>query len=160
MQTFINNRKDLESIQGTKEYENFMLSLAETINLWKWNGNDWEVKQDDTTIKQYGFTLADFPNAPTPTKPDFNHDIKAKKQWRESTSVTRFQAKAALHQAGLLEQVEAFIDDPATDALVKLAWQEASFDRSSKMVEEVGATLNLTSLQIDELFETALEMKT
>lgn len=160
MQSFINNRKDLDSLKGTKDHETFMQFLAETINLWKWSGEKWMLRQDDTTIKQYGFTFADFSNAPIPEQPTNNPDQDAKEQWRQSTSVSRFQAKAALHQAGLLEQVEAFMENPETDVLTKLAWQEASFDRSSTMVSNVATQLNLSETQVDELFEAAMEIRT
>lgn len=46
-------------------------------------------------------------------------------------SVTRFQARAALHLAGLLPQVEALMADPATDPIARLAWQDAQEFRLS-----------------------------
>lgn len=70
--------------------------------------------------------------------------------------VSRFQAKAALLQAGLLTQVETLIADPATDAVTKLAWAEAvEFYRNSPTIATLAAALGLTSGQIDNLFITA-----
>lgn len=71
-------------------------------------------------------------------------------------SVTRFQARAALHLAGLLEQVEAMIADPATPVLAKLAWQDAQeFKRTSPTIAAMSAGLGLTEQQLDDLFTTA-----
>ena len=70
--------------------------------------------------------------------------------------VSRFQARAALHLAGLLEQVNAMMADPATPMLARLAWQDAlEFRRQSPTVLAMAAALNLTDAQIDELFTTA-----
>lgn len=70
--------------------------------------------------------------------------------------VSRFQAKAALLQAGLLNQVETFINGPATDPLAKLAWAEAvEFYRQSPTILSMAAALSLTPQQLDELFTQA-----
>lgn len=70
--------------------------------------------------------------------------------------VSRFQARAALHLAGLLEQVEALMQDPETPALARLAWQDAQeFKRQSPTVLAMASALGLTDEQIDELFITA-----
>lgn len=70
--------------------------------------------------------------------------------------VTRFQARAALHLAGLLTTVEALMTDPQTDMLARLAWQDAQeFRRQSPTVLSMAATLGLTDAQLDALFTTA-----
>ena len=75
---------------------------------------------------------------------------------RQGMVVSPFQAKAALLQAGLLTQVEALINDPATDPLVVLAWNNVSeYRRTSSMIVNLAATLNLTDTQLDELFTNA-----
>lgn len=71
-------------------------------------------------------------------------------------SVTRFQARAALHLAGLLPQVEALMSDPATDPLARLAWTDAQeFRRQSPTVLGMAAALGLGTEQLDDLFTTA-----
>lgn len=71
-------------------------------------------------------------------------------------SVTRFQARAAIHLAGLLEQVEALMAHPDTPMLAKLAWQDAQeFKRTSPTVLAMAGALGLTEAQIDDLFTTA-----
>lgn len=70
--------------------------------------------------------------------------------------VTRFQARAALHLAGLLTTVEALMTDPQTDMLARLAWQDAQeFRRQSPTVLSMAAALGLTDAQLDALFTTA-----
>lgn len=71
-------------------------------------------------------------------------------------SVSRFQARAALHLAGLLNQVEALMTDPETDMLARLAWQDAQeFRRHSPTVAAMAAALGLDEAQLDALFTTA-----
>ena len=70
--------------------------------------------------------------------------------------VTRFQALAALHLAGKLEQVEAIMTSPETDVLTKLAWNNAqTFKRQSPMVLSMATLLELTETDLDNLFITA-----
>lgn len=71
-------------------------------------------------------------------------------------SVSRFQARAALHLAGLLDEVEAMMAAPGTPALARLAWQDAQeFRRTSPTVLSLSANLGLTEAQLDALFTTA-----
>jgi len=70
--------------------------------------------------------------------------------------VSRFQARAALHLAGLLPQVEALMADPATDTLARLAWTDAQeFRRTSPTLLAMASALSLTDAQLDQLFITA-----
>lgn len=70
--------------------------------------------------------------------------------------VSRFQARAALHLAGLLDDVEALMAAPETPALAKLAWADAQeFKRNSPTVQTMAAAIGLTEAQLDELFTTA-----
>lgn len=68
--------------------------------------------------------------------------------------VTRFQALAALHNAGLLATVEAAM--ASADPITKLAWDNAlTFKRNSPTVTAMMATLNLTEQQVNDLFAAA-----
>ncbi len=70
--------------------------------------------------------------------------------------VSRFQARAALHLAGLLDQVEALMADPQTDPLARLAWTDAQeFRRTSPTLLAMASALSLTDAQLDALFVTA-----
>jgi hypothetical protein len=69
-------------------------------------------------------------------------------------SVTPFQAKAALLQAGLLDAVLAAI--AAAPRISQLAWAEATeFRRNSPTVLSLASTLGLTGAQLDDLFRAA-----
>jgi hypothetical protein len=70
--------------------------------------------------------------------------------------VSRFQARAALLAAGLLDDVDAIMADPATPALTRLAWAEAvEFRRASPTVSAMSEALGLTEAQVDDLFIAA-----
>lgn len=76
----INNRKDLESLPKA-EQEAFKQKLSTSINGWQWDG-EWVQVQNTASLEQFGFTLADFPDAPVPPKPTNNPDADALDQER------------------------------------------------------------------------------
>lgn len=85
------------------------------------------------------------------------HGEWALRKAREKMQVTRYQAKAALMQAGLLETVEQAIaatDDP----LITLAWAEAGFERMSPLIAEMQSVIGLTDEQVDGLFLAASQI--
>lgn len=70
--------------------------------------------------------------------------------------VSAFQARAALLQASLLDDVEAYMTSPTTDPFVKLAWDKAQeFRRDSPTVNSLATLLGLTNSQLDDLFRFA-----
>lgn len=74
-------------------------------------------------------------------------------------SVTAFQAKAALLQADLLDDVEALMADVDTPRIVKLAWSEAlTFERQSPTVLTLATALGLSAAELDTLFVAASEI--
>lgn len=80
-------------------------------------------------------------------------------QWRQSASCTPFQGKAALFQAGLLDDVEALIADAETDTLTKLAWANAvEWKRVSPMITSLATSLEMTDAQVDDLFRAAAQI--
>lgn len=71
--------------------------------------------------------------------------------------ISRFQAKAALLQAGLLDDVEQAV--AGSDALTQLAWAEAQeLRRESPMVTAIAGALELTDEEVDDLFRQAAEI--
>lgn len=75
---------------------------------------------------------------------------------RQGMVVSRFQAKAALTQAGLMPQIEAIMQNPETSVIVNLAWQDAlEFRRTSLVINDLAAALGLTETQVDDLFRAA-----
>lgn len=70
--------------------------------------------------------------------------------------VSRFQARAALYEAGHLQNIETIMSSPATEMLVKLAWQDAQeFRRNSPTVIALGYALGITESDLDQLFIAA-----
>ena len=75
-------------------------------------------------------------------------------------SISRFQALAVLHQVGLLASVEAYMADPSTDTIARLAWQNAQeFERNSPTVIGISAEFGLTEEQLDNLFKIGAKIK-
>lgn len=75
-------------------------------------------------------------------------------------TVSRFQARAALHIAGLLDQVNTLMADPETPMLSRLAWQDAQeFRRQSPTVLTMAAALGLSEEDVDNLFITAAQVQ-
>jgi len=73
---------------------------------------------------------------------------------RAAMTVSRFQAMAALLNAGLLSQVNVALADAGP--LAQLAWAEATeFRRNSPTIAGLSAGLGLTDTQVDDLFRAA-----
>ena len=69
------------------------------------------------------------------------------------TSVTPYQAKAVLLNAGLFQQVDQYIQSLGPNTLEYLAWNSAqNFYRESPFIVSIGTQLGLTPNQIDQLF--------
>jgi hypothetical protein len=69
-------------------------------------------------------------------------------------SVTPFQAKAALLQAGLLDTVLAAVAN--SSPIAQLAWAEATeFRRTSPTVLALASALGLSESDLDDLFKAA-----
>ena len=84
---------------------------------------------------------------------------QAERERLDNMTATRFQAKAALDDAGLLDQVEDYMSSDDVPRRVKLAWQEASFRRGSKMVNDIGTELGLSEEDMDNLFKAARDIQ-
>lgn len=70
--------------------------------------------------------------------------------------VSAYQARVALSRANLLIDVQALMDDPATDAEAKIAWEYATeFWRDSPFIAALAPGLGMTDQQLDELFIAA-----
>ncbi len=66
-------------------------------------------------------------------------------------SITRFQALAALHNAGLLDSTIIAVN--LAPALTKLAWDNtATFERNNETLNALSAGMGLSSTQLDDLF--------
>jgi len=76
MTMIINTRADLDAA-SEEVREQFLTRLSSTINKYVWDGTDWILVQDTSTIAKYDFTVEDFLEPPVPEKPDYNPDQKA-----------------------------------------------------------------------------------
>lgn len=76
-------------------------------------------------------------------------------QSRDAMVVSRFQAMAALLDAGLLSSVNTALY--GAGPLAQLAWAEATeFRRNSPAIAGLAAGLGLTDDQVDDLFRSAM----
>lgn len=69
----INTRSDLDAITGTPEHEAFMNMLKGSIYRLEKDdqAKQWTLHIDTSTIKNYGFTLLDFPGLEEPAIPQY-----------------------------------------------------------------------------------------
>lgn len=75
------------------------------------------------------------------------------------SSVTMFQARAALINAGLFDAVDTVIHD-GDDLLAQTAWEyAATIERQSPLMKALASKLGLNDAQIDQLFRTAARIK-
>lgn len=92
------------------------------------------------------------PEQPEPPDPDPEPSVPQ--------LVSRFQALAALLQAGLLDAVQAWVDDTDTDPLHRLAFTTATeFHRDSPTLAAGAAALGWSDAQLDALFIAAASIK-
>ena len=85
------------------------------------------------------------------------HEAKALLSWREQTTCTPFQGRIALSNAGLLANVLTAIE--GADEKTKVAWEYAlEWKRMSPMIATLGAALNITDAEIDDLFKAASQI--
>lgn len=78
----------------------------------------------------------------------------------QPVQVTRFQARAALAQAGLFDAVDAMMQDPQTPLITRLEWQDKqTFRRDSETVQWAASRLGLTDAQVDALFSAAQQIQ-
>jgi len=105
----INNRKDLEAAPDDVR-ERFVNSLAGSINKYVWNGSEWTLEQNTSEIERFGFTLADFPDAPVPEAPTYNPD---ERQLEQEAEEVRTQRDALLSQSDWTQVPDAPVNQTA-----------------------------------------------
>ncbi len=70
--------------------------------------------------------------------------------------VSRFQARAALQRAGLLDMVETAMQAEGVDPITRLAWTDAvEFRRTSPAIASMAQAFGWSEAQLDQLFVTA-----
>lgn len=108
----------------------------------------------------YGDTLievADLVNAGTDDAPVWKIVAPTLAELRLTMRATRFQARAALHQAGLLSAAEAAVAEAG--AMAQIAWADAAeWRRDSPTIAAIATALQLTDQQVDDLFDAAAQI--
>lgn len=151
----VNSREDLDALPDD-ERAKWMDRLARSI--WKLDRDDenqrWILVQNTSAISRFGFTVADFPNAPKPEIPDYVPTPP-----EPAPRVTALQGMLALDAAGLSDQYEAWSTDPARTFAEKAFIQRAQFwQRDDQTLVAAAAALGLDDAQIDALFEAAAQL--
>jgi len=147
----INNRKDLDAAPDDVR-KRFIQNLEAGIHRWDWQNGEWVLIQDTNTIRKFGFTLDDFPDAPVPEMPDYNPDDRALEQARESASLSRANFKLALMEAGYLQDVKDFVAN-TNDERIQILWEDsATFARLDPDLLNMASQMGYTDEQMDALF--------
>lgn len=102
--------------------------------------------------------IADNNGVPQAVMPAPPTEAEALTVWRATAEVSRFQALAALHLAGKLDDAIAAVEEEG--GLTLLAWQNAQvFKRASPMMNALAPALGLDDEALDELFLAAAEIE-
>jgi len=72
---------------------------------------------------------------------------------RESASLSRADFKLGLLEMGELDNVQALMDDPATDPRIKIMYEDSGrFERMHPDLLQLAEVMGYTEEQLDELF--------
>jgi len=75
------------------------------------------------------------------------------KQKRESASLSRADFKLGLLEMGELDNVQALMDDPATDPRIKIMWEDSGrFERMHPELLRLAEVMGYTEEQLDDIF--------
>jgi len=97
-----------------------------------------------------GTPIAVYPAVPTPEE--------TLQIWRSKIKVSRFQALAALHGSGLLDEAVEVVTEAG--GLIKLAWDNATeFRRNSPTILDLASALGLDEEALDALFIVAAQIE-
>jgi hypothetical protein len=69
----INTKADLDAAPQEVQ-DAFIAKLAAGLYNWQWMDGQWVLVAETAILVPFGFTVADFPDAPKPEKPDYNPD--------------------------------------------------------------------------------------
>lgn len=155
MQNIINSREDLDLVSNTPAYTAFMAMLAGS--LWRLEKDDqagaWVAVEDNSTIERFGFTRADFPGANPPPLPAYEAPAVV-----VPAAVSRRQGRLALIDAGLLDQVEAYIgslEDPRDRRIAQVEYDADTWERFNPFLCQLWSALGKSESELDALFVMA-----
>lgn len=153
-----NTRADIDALEGTPAHAEVMRRLGGS--LWRLEKDDiaktWRAVEDDSTVAAFGFTRADFPRAAPPALPAYVPPASTAPQ-----VVSMRQARLALLQAGLLEQVNAAVATmPGIEGeTARVEWEYAQeVRREQALVQALAAVLDLSSEALEDLFIQAAKL--
>ena len=68
----VNNRKDLDTIQGTPQHEQFIEQLRQSVYRWVWDkdAQEWQLNESLSLVEMFGYTKSDIKPV-KPVKPDY-----------------------------------------------------------------------------------------
>jgi hypothetical protein len=130
--------------------------------IW-WDQSNWPLTHPDQYPKFYGTCDDDADTTidgvvKVLTQEEYDAAYESEIWARKPKVVTARQARLALLHKGLLANVQSAIEslEEPLKSQAKIEWEYSiEIQRFSPIVEAVGTALNLTSQEIDELFETA-----
>ena len=138
-----------------------MIYAARTTD-GQWTGATYEALTPEVIAHHaaHGETLEPMSwigNQGTAQNPVWVGDPATIEERRAAMVCSRFQARAALALAGLLDQAEAIVAQG--DVIARLAWADAQeFRRTSPTILAMAGALGLAEEQIDALFEQAMQI--
>jgi len=118
------------------------------------DGNPYHVIPSDPL-----FAAAQAAGADAPLEPQPPQQTAAEKlaEWRATTKVSRFQARAALFAAGKLVAAEQAV--AAIGGVAAIAWADAiEFRRNSPTIIALAGSIGLTETDLDDLFTAAAQI--
>ena len=145
----------IESTDGTSGYQ-IMDDNRVTLGLFTANGAPWPNPGDYHVyddggdplvgllpLPSWATTITDPPPAPTPVP----------------QTVSPYQARIALLNAGLLDAVNALVANPSTPRQAVIAWEYATvIERYSPFISSLAPALSLNDAQVDALFIAAAQV--
>lgn len=89
----INSKSDLDLAPAEVRVA-FLEGLASSIYNWQWIDGQWVLTTNTTALEQFGFVVADFPDAAQPAQPDYNPDQQEAQRKVEEAESNRRAAYA------------------------------------------------------------------
>ena len=102
-----------------------------------------------------GNTLAEFAGYP-----DIPMTAEQRQDWRDNTSVSAYQARAALKRAGYMVRVRGLMSQLDQDDETRMAWETVGeFRRMSPTMLAMAAQMGLDDQELDSLFESGSQIE-
>jgi len=161
----IHTRNDIDAAPP-QERAAFLAMLAASIYSTDANG---ELVTNTSAIEQFGFTVADFPDAPVapyaaPGEAPTETEAPPISEWTRQppSEIPAWRGRIILAGRGLLDEVEtaiAALSEPQK-TVAEIAWAHgAPWDRTGATVAMIASAIGLTDAEIDAMFIEAMEVE-